>query len=45
MKIFSFRFADMISIGYELLVQQNYKLVPAKVLNITSVIMEGKYWY
>ena len=42
-EIFSFRFADLVSIGDELLVQQKYKLVPAKVTNVSSVTMEGKH--
>ena len=31
---FCFRFADLVSIDNELLIQQNYKLVPAKVTNV-----------
>ena len=43
MKKLCFRFADLVSIDDELLIQQNYKLVPAKVTNVSSVIMEGKH--
>ena len=45
MKNLFFRFADLVSICDELLVQQNYKLVPAKVTNVSSIITEGKHWY
>ena len=36
-----FRFADVISVGYEVLVEENDQLIPAKVLNISSLMTEG----
>ena len=43
--IFSVRFADQVSISDELLVQENNELVPAKVINISSLIMKGEHWF
>ena len=38
-------FFQICRFGDELLIQQKYKLVPAKVTNVSSVTMEGKHWY
>ena len=42
MKLISYRYASEVSIGDELLVKENSKLLPAKVVNMSSFMMEGK---
>ena len=39
--MFSYRYADNIAIGDEVLVLQNYKLEPAEVISVSSFIMQG----
>ena len=39
----SFRFADQLSIGDEVLVQRNYLLTPGKVINVSNIDMPGNY--
>ena len=41
--IFSFRYADQVAIGDEVLVQENDGLTPSKVINVTSSTMQGNY--
>ena len=38
-----FRNADQLTIGDELLVQGNNELVPAKVISVSNLIMQGNY--
>ena len=38
---FNLRYADQISSGYEVLVQENDELTPAKVINVSMAIMQG----
>ena len=38
-----FRYANDVSVGDELLVQGNEKLIPTKVVDITDLIMQGNY--
>ena len=40
---FPFRYADHVSIGDEVLVKGNDVLTPAKVINVSSLIMQGDY--
>ena len=41
-QIYSFiRDADQVCVGDEMLVQKNDKLIPAKVINVSSLIMQG----
>ena len=40
-EIFSVRYADQLSIGDEVLVQENNELIPVKVNNVSSVAMQG----
>ena len=37
------RYADQVLIGDEVLVEQNAKLTPARVINVLSVRMQGNY--
>ena len=39
----SFRYADKILIDDEILVQGNNGLTPAKVINVSSIVMQGHY--
>ena len=39
------RYASQLSIGDEVLVHRNYKLVPQKVINISNVAMPGDDHY
>ena len=41
-KLIPHRYANEVSIGDELLVKENSKLLPAKVVNVSSFMMEGK---
>ena len=40
--IVSFRFADDISVGDEVLVETNNKLTPVKVIDVSTLVMEGE---
>ena len=42
-KIILFRYADQVLIGDELLVQGNNEMTPAKVINISSFMMQGEH--
>ena len=37
----SYRYADQVSVGDEVLVLRNDELMPAKVMNVSSIIMQG----
>ena len=39
---FCFRYADQVSVGDEILVQENYELIPDKVIKKSNFVMEGK---
>ena len=39
----SFRYADLVTVGDEVLIQENFQLNPSKVVNISSFLMQGKY--
>ena len=41
-KIFNFSLADEVSVGDEVLVNENNGLIPEKVRNISSFIMKGR---
>ena len=41
--LFYFRYANDVSIGDVLLVQDNKNLVPAKVVDVTDLTMQGNY--
>ena len=41
--LFIFRYADLISIGDEVLVQEKAQLIPATVTNVSDFLMEGVY--
>ena len=36
-----FRYADHVSIGDEVLVEENDKLIPRKVVNVSGLLMQG----
>ena len=38
-----YRYVDQVSIGDEVMVLRNDKLIPAKVMNVSSLIMQGNY--
>ena len=40
-KIICLRYADEVSVDYEVLVQTNGRLIPAKVINISNFKMQG----
>ena len=40
-KIICLRYADEVSVDYEVLVQRNGRLMPAKVINISNFTMQG----
>ena len=42
---FYLRYADQVTNGYELLVEQNDKLTPVKVINTLSSKMEGEPYF
>ena len=42
MDIFCFRYADRVSVGDEILVQENNELIPDKVIKKSTFVMEGK---
>ena len=37
----SYRYADQVSVGDEVLVLRNDELMPAKVMDVSSIIMQG----
>ena len=37
-----FRYAHQVSIGDEVLVRQNYELIPGNVTNVSHLIIQGK---
>ena len=39
---FSFRYADQLSIGYEVFVYRNSQLTQVKVINVSTLSMKGK---
>ena len=39
--IFSFRHADQVSIGDEVLVEENDDMMPAKVVNVSTLVLQG----
>ena len=39
------RYADQVSIGDEVLLERNNKIIPAEVLDVSSFIMQGKIRY
>ena len=41
----SFRYADQVSIGDEVLVETINQLIPSKVIDVSNFIMKGKYQY
>ena len=41
-RFFGFRYADQVSIDDEILVQENNKLIPDKVIKKSDFVMEGK---
>ena len=41
----SFGYAVHVSVGDEILVQVNNKLTPAKVTNVSNIIVEGYYLF
>ena len=41
-KYFCFRYADQVSVGDEILVQENNELIPDKVIKKSNFVMEGK---
>ena len=40
-----FRYSDEMSIGDEVLVNGNNAMIPAKVVNISSLTMQGSWWF
>ena len=38
-----YRYADQVSVGDEVLLQVKDELAPAKVTNVSNVILQGKY--
>ena len=38
-----YRYADQVSVGDEVMVLRNDKLMSAKVMNVSSFIMQGNY--
>ena len=44
-KVNTFRYADQVTNGDELLVQRNYDLAPAKVINVFNLIVKGRHSY
>ena len=43
--LFSFRYANKVSIGDEVLIQRNDEMTATKVINITKSLMQGKYYF
>ena len=43
MTIVPFRYANLLTIGDELLVQGNNKLTPAKVIHVSNLVMQGMF--
>ena len=39
--VISFRYTDQVSVGDEVLVDENNKLIPAKVIRVASTFMQG----
>ena len=39
----SYRYADQVSVGDEVMVLRNDKLMPAKVMDVSSLIVQGNY--
>ena len=40
----SFRYADQLTVGDEVLVQEDNELIPVQVTNISSMTMQGNYF-
>ena len=43
-KITSFRYANQLSVDDEVLVHSNNNVVPAKVMNLSNLMMQGNYY-
>ena len=43
--IFIFRYADQVSIGYEVLVEENDQLTSAGVIDVVTITVQGNYIY
>ena len=41
MNILSFRYAAQVSVGDEVIIARNDKLMPAKVTNVSRIIIQG----
>ena len=41
--MFSYRYADQVSVGDEVMVLRNDKLMPSKVMDVSSLTMQGNY--
>ena len=39
----TFSYADQVSIGDDVLIQGNNKLITVEVINVSSIIMQGQY--
>ena len=38
-----YRYADQVRVGDEVMILRNDKLMPTKVMNVSSLIMQGNY--
>ena len=45
LKLIYFRYSDQLEINDKVLVQRHDDLIPVEVINISSVIMQGSYWF
>ena len=39
------RYANQLSIGDEILVQENNELIPEQVINVSNIIMQGNHYF
>ena len=37
----SFRYADQVSVGDEVIILQNDKIIPAKVIHVSNLVLQG----
>ena len=43
--IYSFRYSNQVSIGDEVLVQENDELIPSKVITVSTLPLQGNNYY
>ena len=40
----NFSYADLVSVGDEVLVQGNKDILPTRVINVSNIMLQGDHW-